>query len=370
MSFLSASLMQSASPVFDRVCQEESNTLQEKSRFSATSAITAYSSEASVQVDESSQSADEFQRCCSSSPAGRNSFHISEPVGVSELVCANNISQAGNWFWYGFFPSRSVLRFHIWRGQENLWFQVVYQIVNHWCFPCPVGTADNSPVVYCWDKRHIHIRISPVGTTEKVLHGFANSIIPVQLSSASQCNQIKNWYKRPPLIRFLFDWVYLPSYFPEGKFSHEYILRLLVGLIILPLAFIFWRGFQQKPCQFGCPGYEQSPGAWYCWVFWYKVQLVKGAIIRLSGVAECNHRKVVRRRLWWGRNSLKITWYPFWLETRLIPYTHHPHPSLPPSRAVRGRFLNVFELEAHDNWIQQHKKQPPLSPFLKGEFQW
>ncbi len=44
------------------------------------------------------------------------------------------------------------------------------------CFLCPVGTIDNSPVVHCWDKRHIHIRISPVGTTEKTLHEFANSI--------------------------------------------------------------------------------------------------------------------------------------------------------------------------------------------------
>jgi len=36
---------------------------------------------------------------------------------------------------------------------------------------------------------------------------------------------------------------------------------------------------------------------------------------------------------------------------RSTPSSDHPHPNLPPSRAVRGRFLNVFGLEAHDNWI-------------------
>jgi hypothetical protein len=48
--------------------------------------------------------------------------------------------------------------------------------------------------------------------------------------------------------------------------------------------------------------------------------------------------------------------YPFWLETRLIPSPDHPHPfgfvqdrpNLPPSRAVRGRFLSIFGLEAYD----------------------
>ncbi len=39
----------------------------------------------------------------------------------------------------------------------------------------PLGTTDNSPVVYCWDTRHAHL-VSPVGTTEKRFI-FANSII-------------------------------------------------------------------------------------------------------------------------------------------------------------------------------------------------
>jgi hypothetical protein len=30
-------------------------------------------------------------------------------------------------------------------------------------------------------------------------------------------------------------------------------------------------------------------------LFWYEVQLLKGGIIRLCGVAECNHRKATER---------------------------------------------------------------------------
>jgi hypothetical protein len=57
-------------------------------------------------------------------------------------------------------------------------------------------TIDNSPVVYCWDKRHIHIRISPVGTTEKMLHEFANSIRNVSLMHRQGVNYAENYRDR------------------------------------------------------------------------------------------------------------------------------------------------------------------------------
>jgi len=46
---------------------------------------------------------------------------------------------------------------------------------------------------------------------------------------------------------------------------------------------------------------------------------------------------------------------------------NHPHPNLPHRGAVRGRFLNILGLEAHDHYISEAKENDPLYPhFLRG----
>jgi hypothetical protein len=49
--------------------------------------------------------------------------------------------------------------------------------------------------------------------------------------------------------------------------------------------------------------------------------------------------------------GLKIALYLFWLEMRITPPSDHPHPSLLPSRAVKGRFLLTRWLKSHKYWV-------------------